>query len=140
MKSCLRKSFLICILLFSSIVVFANDVQHISNQDLKLHLQQGVPIIDVRTTSEWNKTGVVEGSHLIMFYDEQGKYDLNAWLAKVASVADKNKPVILICHSGGRSKQLANYLTKVVGYESVYNVKKGIVYWIKKNNPVVASE
>ena len=65
------------------------------------------------------------------------KRALNSWLAKVANVAEKDKPVILICHSGGRSKQLANYLTKVVGYKSVYNVKKGIVYWIKKNNPVV---
>ena len=45
-------------------------------------MQQGVEVIDVRTTSEWKKTGVVEGSHLIMFYDEKGKYDLNSWLSR----------------------------------------------------------
>ncbi|MEJ2115659.1 MAG: rhodanese-like domain-containing protein, partial [Gammaproteobacteria bacterium] len=88
--------------------------------------------------SEWQKTGIVEGSHLIMFYDEKGKYDLKAWLAKVENIAKKDEQVILICHSGVRSRQLANYLAKVVGYENVYNVKKGIVYWIKKSNPVVS--
>ena len=72
-----------------------------------------------------------------MFFDEKGIYDLNAWLEQVSKVAGKNEPIILICHSGSRSKQLANYLVNVVGYENVYNVKCGIHYWIKQNNNVV---
>ena len=132
MNSYVSKYFLICILLIIATAVYANDVRHINNQDLKLYMQQGVPVVDVRTTLEWQKTGIVEGSHLIMFYDEQGKYDLKDWLAKVAKVANKNEHVILICHSGSRSKQLANYLTKVVGYERVYNVKKALIIGLRR--------
>jgi len=117
--------------------VHANGVQDIGNQELKLHMQSGIPVVDVRTTAEWGKTGIVEGSHLMMFFDEKGKYDLNTWLDELSKVAEKNDPLILICHSGGRSKQLANYLVNVVGYSEVYNVKKGIVGWMKNDNPTL---
>jgi len=133
----ISKCLIICISLCIAGSVCANEVQNIDNQDLKQYIQQGVAVIDVRTTSEWKKTGVVQGSHLIMFYDEQGKYDLNAWLAEVAKVVRKDEPVVLICHSGGRSKQLAKYLTKMVGYKEVYNVKHGISHWIKQKNSIV---
>ena len=119
-------------------IVIANEVTHIGNQELKDLIQRGVSVIDVRTVSEWQKTGVIEGSHLIMFYDETGKYDLNAWLSEVARVANKDEAVILICHSGSRSKQLAKHLVKVVGYKEVYNVKRGILHWVRKKHSVVA--
>jgi len=116
----------------------ASDVEHINNAILKQLIQQEVPVVDVRSTEEWHKTGIVEGSHLLMFYDEKGKYDLDQWLADIAKIAAKDEPLILICHSGGRSKQLAEYLVQEVGYHSVYNVKKGIVRWVKDKNPTVA--
>lgn len=137
MSSNMYKFFVICILLYAN-VTFAGEVKDINNQDLKELIQQGVAVIDVRATSEWQQTGIVEGSHLIMFYDEQGKYDLNNWLNEVSRVANKDELVVLICHSGSRSKQLAKYLTKVAGYNEVYNVQRGIAHWIKKNNSVVA--
>ncbi len=125
------------ILIICTSVLHAGEVLNIDNKTLKELMQNDVPVIDVRTTTEWKETGVVKGSHLLMFYDEKGKYDLDKWLADVAEIADKNQPMILICHSGSRSKQLAKYLTKVEGYEKVYNVKRGIQSWIKKNNHVV---
>lgn len=131
----LLKSFFLITLLIAASSAPANGVSDIDNQGLNEHMQQGVPVIDVRTTSEWKKTGIVEGSHLMMFFDEKGKYDLNAWLAELSNVVKKNEPLILICHSGGRSKQLANYLVNVAGYSEVYNVKKGIVDWMKQENP-----
>ena len=128
----------IFIIFLISPIAFANEVTHIGNQEFRDLLQQGVAVIDVRTVSEWQKTGVIEGSHLIMFYDETGKYDLNAWLNEVTKVASKGEALILICHSGSRSQQLAKYLASVVGYEQVFNVKRGIAHWIKKKNSVVA--
>ncbi len=127
----------ILIILLISPISIANEVTHIGNQELKELIQRGVAVIDVRTVSEWQKTGVVEGSHLIMFYDDSGKYDLNAWLNEIAKVANKGEALILICHSGSRSKQLAKHLASVVGYKEVYNVKRGISHWIKKKNSVV---
>jgi len=136
----ISKYFLIFTILLSASTVYANEVQDIGNQDLIWFMGQGVAVIDVRATSEWHETGVIEGSHLIMFYDKKGSYDLNAWLADVAKVASKDEPIVLICHSGSRSKQLANYLTKIVGYKVVYNARRGIDYWIKQNNNVVKYE
>ena len=127
----------ICVFVSFSNLLFANAIQHISNEELNHLMQQGVAIVDIRTTTEWRKTGVIKDSHLIMFFDEKGIYDLNAWLEQVSKVASKNEPVILICHSGSRSKQLAQYLVNVVGFEKVYNVKRGIHHWIKQNNNVV---
>ena len=128
---------LLIIFLISPISI-ANEVTHIGNQELKDLMQRGAAVIDVRTVSEWKKSGVIEGSHLIMFYDESGKYDLNGWLSEVTKVVNKGDALILICHSGSRSKQLAKHLADVVGYKDVYNVKRGISYWIKKKNSVVA--
>ena len=129
----------ISILLFTfSMSLFAAEVKHINNEELKKLIQQDAPVIDVRATSEWKKTGVIEDSHLLMFYDERGNYQLEQWLKEVAQISDKDKPIVLICHTGVRSKQLAKYLNKVAGYNQVYNVKRGIVDWIKKANPVVA--
>ncbi len=133
----MKKFFIIFVLLFATNTLYASEIYHIDNQDLQQLMQQGVAVVDVRATSEWQETGVIENSHLIMFYDEKGKYDLNSWLEKIAKVANKSEPLVLICHSGSRSKQLAKYLTKVVGYEDVYNVKRGIAYWIKKNHAVI---
>jgi rhodanese-related sulfurtransferase len=135
MNSIILKTFFIYVFLASS--VYASGLKNINNDEFKQLMEQGVAVIDVRTPSEWNKTGVVEGSHLLMFYDDQGKYDLNAWLEGVAEIASKEEPLILICHSGGRTKQLGKYLANVAGYQEVYNVKRGIAYWIKKNNSVV---
>lgn len=136
MKILVTKFLFVCIFMCAVGSVCANEVQNIDIQELKQLMQQGVEVIDVRTTSEWQKTGVVKGSHLIMFYDEKGKYDLNSWLAEVASVVNTDEPLILICHSGSRSKQLAYYLVKEAGYEKVYNVKKGIHRWIKEKNSI----
>ena len=131
-----KKIVALIIFIICASALHAGEVKHIDNQTLKELMLQNVPVIDVRTTSEWEDTGVVEDSHLLMFYDEKGKYDLKKWLADVAAIAEKDQPVILICHSGSRSRQLAKYLTKVVGYKKVYNVKRGIQSWIKKNNHV----
>ena len=137
MKLYLNKILYIFIFIVCATSSCASETNEIDNQELKQLMQQGVAVIDVRATSEWQKTGVIEGSHLVMFYDENGKFDMDAWLADVANVADKNQPVVLICHSGARSKELSKYLAKEAGYETVYNMKKGITSWIKQNNSVV---
>lgn len=137
MNSLINKIIFSCISLFLVSNVYANELKNIGNQELKQLIDSGVAVIDVRAPSEWNKTGVVKGSHLLMFYDDQGKYDLSTWLANVAEIANKDEPLVLICHSGGRTKQLGNYLTNVAGYKEVYNVKRGIAHWIKKKNSVV---
>jgi len=136
MTHLLKNAYIVCLLMLTSIIAQANDVHDIDNQELKNLIQRGVPLVDVRSKSEWKKTGVIDGSHLIMFFDDQGIYNLSSWLEEIEAVADKNEPLALICHSGGRTKQLANYLVNIAGYNEVYNVEKGIVDWIEQDNPV----
>lgn len=135
----MKNIFIICALFFIN-VLHAAEVNHIDNKMLQALIEQEVPVIDVRTTSEWNETGVIEGSYLMMFFDEKGQYNLEQWLKKLSTIVNKENPVALICLTGSRSNQLANYLTKVAGYENVYNVKRGIAYWMKEDYPTVAPQ
>lgn len=128
------------LLVLQSAFAVQAEVSHVDNQELKQLIAQGVPLIDVRTAPEWRQTGVVEGSHLITFFDEQGRFDLNTWLAKLAKVADKDKPFILICRSGNRTGRISRFLDEKLGYPQVINVKKGIRDWIKSGNPIAKAK
>ncbi len=113
------------------------EVKNIDNQELKKLLEQGVPIIDIRRPEEWKQTGVVKGSHLNTFFDKRGRYDVDAWLARLAPVAGKDDPFILICRTGNRTGTVSRFLDQKLGYKKVYNVQRGITDWIRKGNPVV---
>jgi len=114
------------------------EIKQADNADLVKLIEQGVPVVDIRTKSEWRTTGVVKGSHLMTFFDEQGRYDVNAWLAELSSIVKPDQPVAIICLSGSRSMTLSHFLDTRAGYSSVINVTRGIDRWIKDGGPVVA--
>ena len=109
---------------------------NIDNQQLKTLQTQGVPVYDVRRTEEWQKTGVVEGSHLLTFVDAKGKV-MPEFVSRFTQSVGKNDPVILICRTGSRTDVLARALIEDLGYTNVYNVKNGITRWISEGLPVV---
>jgi rhodanese-related sulfurtransferase len=108
------------------------EVIDIDNAELAKLSAAGVPLVDIRTAPEWVETGIVPGSHLLTFFDERGKADPEAWLAKAATLGKPTAPIILICRTGNRTKAVANFLSQKVGYSKVYNVKLGIKDWIKE--------
>lgn len=112
------------------------EVTHIDNEELARLMAAGVPVIDIRTEPEWKETGIVKGSRLMTFFDERGRADPPAWLAKLTPVARPDQPVILICRTGNRTGVLAKFLDEKVGYTKVYNVKHGIYGWLKEKRPV----
>ena len=69
----------------------------IDSAELNKLIATGVPLIDIRTAPEWQQTGIVPGSHLLTFFDEQGRADPSAWLEKVRAIAKPSQPVIVIC-------------------------------------------
>ncbi|MFY0674598.1 MAG: rhodanese-like domain-containing protein [Bacteroidia bacterium] len=77
-------------------------------------------VLDVRTPDEYKK-GNIEGSVLIDWYSPD--------FAKKAAELDKDKPVYVYCHVGGRSSSAMKKLTKELGFTEVYNLKGGIVAW-----------
>ena len=127
------------IVLFISNNVFAEVVQ-ISTEQLKQLLASDVTIIDVRTSGEWKQTGVVEGSHLFMFFNEKRQPLTEQWMQQTSELISPDQELILICRSGNRSGMIANYLSKQHQFVRVYNVQKGIKDWIAKGNKTVSVE
>lgn len=113
------------------------EVINIDNDKLQTLIKQGVPIIDIRTSEEWQTTGIIEGSHLLTFFDRNGRYDVANWTRSLEKIVQKNQPVILICRTGNRTTTVSHFMDKKLGYQTVYNVERGIMAWIKKGSPVV---
>ena len=107
----------------------------IDNQKLKELIEQGVPVVDVRRAEEWDNTGVIDGSHLMTFFDKAGRYDAETWKNTLSSKIDTGEPVILICHSGVRTSIVGKWLSEQMN--TVYNVEEGIVSWLKDGNATV---
>ena len=123
-------------MLFSSNVSFA-DVETIDNIKVKSLISRGVPLIDIRSSIEWKETGVIEGSHLITFFNEKGKVNLNKWMSAFNKVADTTNPFILICASGVRSKFASYILNNQFDIPKIYDASEGVSGWVKAKNPVV---
>ncbi len=112
------------------------EVIDIDNAELARLVAAKVPVIDIRTAPEWAESGVVPGSQLLTFFDERGRADPAAWLAKARPIADPSQPVILICRSGNRTQAVSRFLSDKAGYTKVYNVKSGIRTWIGEKRPL----
>jgi rhodanese-related sulfurtransferase len=113
----------------------AADIINIGNQKLKDLIEQGVAVIDLRRTEEWDKTGVIDGSHLLTFFDKAGRYDAKQWISALSDKVGTDEPVVLICHSGVRSSIVGKWLAEQK--QTVYNVEEGIVSWLKDGNATV---
>ena len=113
------------------------EVIEIGNNALASLVDKQVPIIDIRRQEEWSQTGIIEGSILMTFFDKEGKAEVDTWLQNLDLVANKNEPFILICRTGRRTGLVANFLSKKLKYEKVYDVTDGITEWIRKGNTVV---
>lgn len=98
-------------------------------------LDSKIKIIDIRTPSEWKTTGIVKGSIPIMFFDEQGNYDLNGFISQLNKKVKKGEHFALICNSGNRSQILGSHLGNKMGY-NVLDLQGGIQYAIAKKIPL----
>jgi len=115
--------------------VFADRID-IDNDKLKGLIDEGVPVVDVRRLDEWKTTGVIDGSHLLTFFDEKGNYDAKKWLGELSELINPEEPFVLICQSGVRSFNVSDWLGK--NFETVYNHRNGIGHWIKDGNKTVS--
>lgn len=121
----------IAILLLATTLMADYSAQPI---DKKL-IDSKIKIIDIRTPSEWKTTGLVKGSYPIMFFDEQGNYNVESFLGKLNKVVKKGEKFALICNSGNRTQIVGNFLGKQQGY-NVIDLQGGIQYAIGKKIPL----
>ncbi len=127
-----------CLTLFS--LIARAEVIDIDNQEFARLLKDGVPVIDIRLQAEWEQTGIVAGSHLFTFFDERGRANPAAWMDKVKPVAGPEQPVIVICRTGNRTKAVSQFLSQQAGYRKVYNVRAGIMGWLRAGGPAVPAQ
>ncbi len=110
-------------LLFFAASLFA-EVQHIAATPE--FFKKEIPVIDIRTPGEWRQTGIVKDAHTIMFFDDRGGYNVDAFLKALNQAVDTKKPFALICRTGSRTAMISDFLDKELGYK-VINLTGGMV-------------
>ena len=123
------------ILLFST-QLFA-EINEVNNNKIKILMESGVPLVDIRTEKEWHETGVINKSKLLTFFDKDGNYNVKKWILELERIASKKDPVIIICRSGRRSRIVSNLLDQEANYSSVYHATNGMISWIDSKNITV---
>jgi rhodanese-related sulfurtransferase len=129
--------FYIKLIIFLLTVKFAfADVVDINNEQIVELSKANIPIVDVRSSSEWDQTGVIPTSILLTFFDKEGNYDLDKWYEKLLLEIEEGEPIILICRSGNRSRIIAEMMDKQFD-NIIYNAKRGITSWIDEKLIIV---
>lgn len=85
--------------------------------------KKDVQLIDVREPDELLRADIKGAGFLNLPLSQ-----FPTWRAQVLSgeLLDKSKKTVVICHHGGRSMQVASFLTSQAGFESVFNLSGGI--------------
>lgn len=103
-------------------VVDAAQLESMIQKDKTLQL------VDIRTPGEWQQTGTIKNASRINYYDT----DFKAQIFKL----DKERPVVLYCAAGGRSRRAAATLAQM-GFKKVYDYAGGMSDWLAKGKPTV---
>ena len=122
---------LTCLLLAGK--VSADGVESVSPEQL-LAMQQhnNALIVDIRTETEWQSSGVIPDSHKLQSFDQQGNFDESKWLSALEKMkSSPDQAVILVCRSGNRSSKIGTLLTDKLGMKNVYHLNNGLQSWIK---------
>ena len=93
-------------------------------EELEEYLEFNNPVLlDVREQYEWDKCHIKHSTLMPM-----GQIMANI------DILDKNKDIVIICHLGVRSMQVARYFESI-GFKQVVNLKGGIDAWAKQIDP-----
>ena len=82
-------------------------------------------LVDVREAWEFERARI-EGAQLVPMREVPGRI----------GEIEQGKPVVAICHHGGRSMQVALFLEKA-GYNNVHNLVGGVDAWSRTVDPAV---
>ena len=103
--------------------LFKKDYTDISNDELKdmIASKKAYQYVDVRTKQEYKNKRIKAFNKNIDYY----KFIRNHSMLERIS---KDKPVVLMCQTGSRSRGTAALLANM-GYTEIYNLKRGMVGW-----------
>ena len=118
-----------CSIMIAAILMLASQVaaatRDISSMEAKNLLARNKPfLLDVRTPQEFSQARL-SGAVLIPIGEFQRRIN----------EVPKNKPILVYCAVGSRSKPVADFLTQR-GYKEVYHMADGIVGWYRNGFPI----
>ena len=96
------------------------QVEEVDPAAVSEHLGNGVVLVDVRESEEWDRGHIPGAVHVPRGYLES-RID--------AAVADRDARVVLYCASGQRSALAAHTLSELLGYTNVASMTGGITLW-----------
>ena len=95
-------------------------------------------LVDIRRPEEWQLTGVIDGSHLLTFYDASGNADVAGWMAELTRIATPDDELVLICRSGYRTGIILDFLHAQTPYKQAQHLTNGILGWLEQGLSVVS--
>jgi sulfur-carrier protein adenylyltransferase/sulfurtransferase len=96
------------------------QVEEIDPAEVSEHLGNGIVLVDVRESEEWDRGHIPGAVHVPRGYLES-RID--------GAAADRDARVVLYCASGQRSALAAHTLTEQLGYTNVASMTGGITLW-----------
>ena len=97
-----------------------SQVEEVDPSEVREHLGNGVVLVDVRESEEWDAGHIPGAKHVPRGYLES---------RIEGAVADRDARVVIYCASGQRSALAANTLREQLGYENVASMNGGITLW-----------
>ncbi|QPK83019.1 rhodanese-like domain-containing protein [Corynebacterium qintianiae] len=85
---------------------------------------QGAQLIDVREPDEYTEVRAAGAVNL----------PLSDFAAQAGTI-NPDEDIYVICRSGGRSAQAAEYLEQARGWDNVINVEGGTIAWVESDLP-----
>ena len=105
-----------------------SGIKDISVEEMQSLLKiDDVQLVDVRTPEEF-KAGYIANAQNIDYYSPTIDEDILK--------LDKNKPVIVYCRSGKRSRDCSEKLLKA-GFQKIYNLEGGITQWEHEGKEII---
>jgi rhodanese-related sulfurtransferase len=95
--------------------------------DVPVTFDESTVLLDVREDDEWQRGHAAGALHIPMG-------DVPARIGEI----DANATLYVVCHAGGRSLRVAQYLARN-GYEPI-NVDGGMLSWAGAGRPVVTDD
>jgi molybdopterin/thiamine biosynthesis adenylyltransferase/rhodanese-related sulfurtransferase len=97
-----------------------SQIDEVDPSEVRPHLGNGVVLVDVRESTEWDAGHIPGAKHVPRGYLE----------SRIEGVVpDRSQHVVLYCASGQRSALAAKTLKDLLGYEKVESMTGGITLW-----------
>ncbi len=120
----MKETLIICLLFIATCISAQTTIKNVDAETFKKCMENKKAIlIDLRTTDEITRKGMIKGAEQIDFLDKNSE----AIIAKL----DKKKTYLIYCAGGGRSGDCAVLMQKI-GFKEIINLEKGFDDWKRK--------